>query len=286
MAKVYIDAGHGGSDPGAVKYVVERDVNLVMAMACDEYLKSHGVETMMSRTSNSQGTDINAMARAANNWGADLVLSIHNNADNAGGGDGFEVYYSVVGGTGKVLAQNIEAEVKKLGQNSRGCKTRKGSDGADYYGMIRLTNAPAVICEGFFVDNATDVKIADTAAEQKAFGQAYARGALKTLGIADKGAGSANSTAASSGTGAGGYVIGETYTLQDYMNVRSGPGTNYPVKQVSELTADGKRHATRAYGGATLMKGTAVTCLEVSGDWMRIPSGWVCCRQGSTVYIA
>ena len=33
MAKVYIDAGHGGGDPGAVKYVVERDVNLVMAQA-------------------------------------------------------------------------------------------------------------------------------------------------------------------------------------------------------------------------------------------------------------
>jgi hypothetical protein len=36
------------------------------------------------------------------------------------------------------------------------------------------------------VDNATDVKIADTVAEQKAFGYAYARGILKTLGIAEK----------------------------------------------------------------------------------------------------
>lgn len=184
MAKVYIDAGHGGSDPGAVKYVVERDVNLVMAQACNEYLKVHGVETMMSRTSNNRGTSINSMAEAANKWGADLVMSLHN---NAGKGDGVEIYYSIAGGTGKVLAQNIEAEIKKLGQNSRGCKTRKGSNGSDYYGMIRLTNAPAVICEGAFVDNATDVKIIDTTAEQKAFGYAYARGALKTLGIKDKG---------------------------------------------------------------------------------------------------
>lgn len=183
MAKVYIDPGHGGSQPGAVKYVVEKDVNLVMALACRDYLVVHGVEVKMSRTGDTD-TDINKMAAEANKWGADIVASFHN---NAGGGDGFEVYYSIVGGLGKTLAINIEAEVKKIGQNSRGVKTRKGSDGSDYYGMIRLTNAPAVICEGAFVDHATDVKIIDTKAEQQAFGYAYARGILKTLGIADKG---------------------------------------------------------------------------------------------------
>lgn len=83
-----------------------------------------------------------------------------------------------------------------------------------------------------------------------------------------------------------GYVVGQTYTLQDNMNVRKGPGTSHAIKQVSELTADGKKHATKTSGGATLKKGTEVTCLEISGDWMRIPSGWVCCRQGNEVYIA
>lgn len=82
------------------------------------------------------------------------------------------------------------------------------------------------------------------------------------------------------------YLVGETYTLQDYMNVRTGPGTNHSIKQVSELTADGKKHATRSSGNATLKKGTEVTCLEILGNWMRIPSGWVCCKQGSEVYIA
>ena len=179
MAKVYVDAGHGGTDNGAVKYVTEDKVNLVMALACRDYLKANGVEVKMSRTADTN-TSINTMAREANNWGADLVISIHN---NAGGGDGFEVFHSIVGGTGKTLAQNIEAEVKKLGQNSRGIKTKKNVSGKDYYGMIRLPNAPSVIVEGAFVDNANDVKIIDTEAEQKAFGVAYAKGILKTLGI-------------------------------------------------------------------------------------------------------
>ena len=181
--KVYLDPGHGGKQPGAVKYVVEKDVNLVMALACRDYLVANGVTVKMSRTGDTT-TDINKMVSEANTWDADLVVSIHN---NAGGGDGFEVYCSIVGGTGTTLAKNIEAEVKKIGQNSRGVKTKQGSDGSDYYGMIRLTEAPAVICEGAFVDHATDVKIIDTKAEQQAFGYAYARGILKTLGVADKG---------------------------------------------------------------------------------------------------
>lgn len=220
MAKVYIDPGHGGSDPGAVKYIIERDVNLVMALACRDYLNANGVSTKMSRTSNSTDTSINSMAREANSWGADLVISIHN---NAGGGDGFEVYHTVGGGRGKTLAQNIEAEVKKIGQNSRGLKTRRDTDGTDYYGMIRLTNAPAVICEGVFVDNATDVQIADTVDEQRAFGYAYARGILKTLGITDNGLPGASGSAATTG------AFKVKVTIKD-LYIRTGPGTKYATK--------------------------------------------------------
>lgn len=181
--KVYLDPGHGGSDPGAVKYVTEKHANLTMGLACREYLVAHGIDVKMSRTSDT-GTSITNMANSANSWGADIVVSIHN---NAGGGDGFEIYHSIVGGKGKTLASNIEAEVKKIGQNSRGLKTKKNSSGSDYFGMIRLTNAPCVICEGAFVDNPNDATQIDTIVEQKEFGYAYARGILKYFGIADKG---------------------------------------------------------------------------------------------------
>ena len=183
MAKVYLDPGHGGYDAGAVKYVTEKTVNLNMALACRDYLVANGVTVKMSRTSD-VATSLSGLCREANAWGADLAVSIHN---NAGGGDGFECYHHYGGGKGRILAANIEAEVKKLGQNSRGLKTKRNSSGTDYFGFIRLTSMPAVICEGAFVDNKTDVKIIDTVAEQKAFGYAYARGILKTLGIADKG---------------------------------------------------------------------------------------------------
>lgn len=215
--KVYVDAGHGGYDNGAVKYVTEDKVNLVMALACRDYLKANGVSVKMSRTTDT-GTSITKMAKAANEWGADIVVSLHN---NAGGGDGFEVYCSIAGGVGRELAKNIEAEVKKIGQNSRGIKTKKNTSGSDYFGMIRLTDAPAVICEGAFVDNKKDVKAIDTKAEQQAFGYAYARGILKTLGIKDKGldGGKSNSSAAE-------YKVKVTATA---LNIRAGAGTDHKI---------------------------------------------------------
>lgn len=178
MSKVFIGVGHGGTDSGAVGYIVEKDVNLNMAIACKNYLEANGVEVMMSRYKDEEDS-LNEEARECNAYGPDLAIDVHN---NAGGGDGFEVYHTIYGGVGKTLAENIEAEVKAIGQNSRGVKTRQGNRG-DYYGFIRMTKCPAVICEAVFVDNKADAKQADELHEQEQFGIAYAKGILKTLGI-------------------------------------------------------------------------------------------------------
>ena len=177
--KVFIGVGHGGSDPGAVGYLVEKDVNLTMATACRDFLTAYGVDVKMSRTKDEDDTVSQEVAEC-NAYGPDLAVDVHN---NSGGGDGFEVFHTIHGGTGKVLAQNIEKHVKAMGQNSRGVKTRQGSNG-DYYAFIRETVAPAVIVEGVFVDTKADAAQADTLAKQQAFGVAYAKGILDTLGIA------------------------------------------------------------------------------------------------------
>lgn len=176
--KVFIGVGHGGSDPGAVGYLVEKDVNLTMATACRDFLTAYGVDVKMSRAKDENDTVSQEVAEC-NAYAPDLAVDIHN---NSGGGDGFEVFHTIHGGTGKTLAQNIEKHVKAIGQNSRGVKTRQGSNG-DYYAFIRETVAPAVICEGVFVDTKADAAQADTLAEQQAFGVAYAKGILDTLGL-------------------------------------------------------------------------------------------------------
>jgi N-acetylmuramoyl-L-alanine amidase len=177
--KVFIGVGHGGSDPGAVaNNVREKDLNLSIALACRDLLVKHGVAVKMSRTKDENDT-LSSEIKECNAFSPDLAVDIHN---NAGGGDGAEAFYHYGGGKSKTLAENILAEIVKVGQNSRGAKIRKNSNGKDYYGFIRETSCPAVIVECAFVDNAEDLKILATEGKRQSVGEAIARGILKTLG--------------------------------------------------------------------------------------------------------
>jgi len=180
LKKVFIGAGHGGPDSGAIgkNGAKEKDLNLSIAKACGAVLERHGVKVRLSRTKD-EANPVSQEVAECNAFAPDLAVDIHN---NAGGGDGAEAFHTYAGGTGKTLAQNILAEIVKLGQRSRGAKTHTNSSGRDYYAFIRDTKAPAVIVECAFVDS-SDVEIIDTEAERVKMGEAIARGILKTLGI-------------------------------------------------------------------------------------------------------
>lgn len=182
--KVYLDPGHGGSDPGAVSGgLKEKGLTLTTSLACRDYLQANGVTVKMSRTKD-QENSLNGSCAESNKWKPDCHVSIHY---NAGGGDGAEVWHTIYksASQGDELGTCILNQLKKLGQQSRGLKTKKNAQGTDYFGAIRMTNAPAVIVECGFIDNATDRKLFDTAAEQKKIGQAIAKGILKWLGAED-----------------------------------------------------------------------------------------------------
>ena len=178
--RVYVGIGHGGSDPGAVANgFKEKDLTLSIGKYCNERLKQYGIETKISRTTDCDSS-INSKVSASNAFGADVCMDIH---INAGGGDGSEVYYSHTSAPGKKLAQSIVDAMSAIGQNTRGIKTRLSSSGNDYFGMIRDTDAPAVLVECAFIDNKTDLVIIDTEAERKVFGYAIADGVAKYLGV-------------------------------------------------------------------------------------------------------
>lgn len=180
--KVFIDLGHGGSDPGAVaNNLVEKDMTRATAYATKYELEEYDVETLLSRTGDTYPS-LSARAKAANDWGADLFVSEHY---NAGGGDRAEVIHSVANGVSKELAQNIINAIKtEIGQNigNPAIYSKKGSDGKDYFAVIRETKMPAVIVEPAFIDS-NDRFIVDTVGEQQAMGRAIAHGILATLGI-------------------------------------------------------------------------------------------------------
>ena len=173
MPKVFLSAGHGGSDPGAVANgLYEKSINLNTMIACREVLVKHGVDVVCSRTTDVDDP-VSQEVKEANASGADIAVSFH---ANAGGGDGFEAFYYGSSDKGKKLASLLEKHVKAFGQNSRGLKV------GNHLYFIKNTKMTAVLVESFFVDS-VDRKIGDTTAEQKAFGVTYAKAILEYLGI-------------------------------------------------------------------------------------------------------
>lgn len=63
----------------------------------------------------------------------------------------------------------------------------------------------------------------------------------------------------------------------DVLNVRTGPGTNYPIKKYNELTQNAKEQVMSKVGYAAngLVKGVECTVSEVQNNFGKIPSGWI-----------
>lgn len=176
MAKyiVFINAGHGGDDPGAVAYgLVEKSLNLTMALACRDELERHGVIVIMSRSKDENDKLVDVVSEA-NASGAIIALSFHN---NAGKGDGWEALINLNNAEAVKIAKLAEKYVKEIGQNSRGLKN------GNWLYFVANTDMTALLFEGAFLDNDTDNNIVDTIAKQKAFGVAHAKAVLEYLGI-------------------------------------------------------------------------------------------------------
>ena len=86
MARVFIGVGHGGSDPGAVGHVVEKDAALTIALAARAELQRYGVTVGISRTKDEED-GITEEVREANAFAPDIAIEIH---VNAGGGTGLK----------------------------------------------------------------------------------------------------------------------------------------------------------------------------------------------------
>lgn len=169
IRKIYIDAGHGGNDSGAIGYDsdgilhYEKTIALNISLQQARLFRYLGYEVRLSRNNNNSNPTLSQRTAEANAWGADLFISNH---VNAGGGSGIEVWHSIHGGVGKTCASAI---VEKLCLNknneyfnqtnfkSRGIKSRAGTNGDDYYHVIRESNMPAIIIEHGFMDNKSDL---------------------------------------------------------------------------------------------------------------------------------
>jgi N-acetylmuramoyl-L-alanine amidase len=173
IPRLYINPGHSNTDPGAVGYAVERELNVKVSNFMKEYLlANYVVEIRMN-----PGTmgNLYSICKDANDWGADLFVSNH---FNAAGGDGYEAL--VYSEQRRALGEIFEKYVEAIGQNSRGVKIRTGLV------VLRDTNMPAVLNEGAFVDNKKDIEDWNDDHELKKLGIAYAEAAAEYLKLEKK----------------------------------------------------------------------------------------------------
>lgn len=174
MAKIYIDAGHGGSDSGALgNGLKEKDINLAVSKRIEYHLKRHGHTLYMSR-SNDSTLSLAQRSSSANSTKSDIFVSVHCNASN-GQGLGLETYCYKFGGNGEKLARKIQDSIvsAKLYTKNRGVK--EGN-----FHVIRETSMPACLVELAFIDNVEDSKLLREKQEQ--FAVAITKGILSYFG--------------------------------------------------------------------------------------------------------
>ncbi|ADQ07371.1 cell wall hydrolase/autolysin [Caldicellulosiruptor hydrothermalis 108] len=164
--KIFIDPGHGGSDPGAIYTKVvngkkvtynEKDFNLDISLRLREKLKSLGYEVYMSRDKDVY-VDLYDRTRMANSLNADLFISIHNNAIDNSSVRGTMVLYKEKQQNGlisdKQFAQIVlESIVKQVGTQNKGIVERPN------LAVLRTSSMPAVLVEVAFGTNPQDLDL-------------------------------------------------------------------------------------------------------------------------------
>lgn len=111
MTKVWLDAGHGGKDPGALgNSLREKDITLSVTNKVAAILKRHKISVGQSRA-----TDIflslDNRAKQANSFNADIFVSIHTNAFTSPNAQGVEVFSYPGSSNGAKLSRAILSSV-------------------------------------------------------------------------------------------------------------------------------------------------------------------------------
>jgi N-acetylmuramoyl-L-alanine amidase len=199
---VALDAGHGGEDSGAEGLVQEAVLTEDTVEALEQLLRADGRFRIVLTRKEGETMSINDRKAKLQRAHADLILSIHGNAEETGDGYGFECYPSPPGRENYEISlrfgQNLAEAMEQAGARLRGDEgIRYGyyigeekwlteeTTVYDYptFGILEDMDCPAVLAEQCFITNAQDVEdFASPQGIQKA-AQAYYQAICHTLGI-------------------------------------------------------------------------------------------------------
>ena len=185
---VYLDAGHGGYDPGASYFgISEKSLTLAIQSRVKDKLEAEGYQVVTTRTSDTY-VDLTDRSRAANASESDIFVSIHINASGSSAAQGIETYYyqpyaeypSRINATyhanptrlsmSDTLANAIQSSlINATGAQNQGVKRQT-------FAVLRETTSPAVLLELGFLSNPQEAARLNTSAYQETLANAIVAG--------------------------------------------------------------------------------------------------------------
>ena len=185
---IYLDAGHGGYDPGASYFgISEKSLTLAIQSRVKAKLEAEGYQVVTTRTSDTY-VDLTDRSRAANASESDIFVSIHINASGSSAAQGIETYYyqpyaeypSRINATyhanptrlsmSDTLANAIQSSlINATGAQNQGVKRQT-------FAVLRETTAPAVLLELGFLSNPQEAARLNTSAYQETLANAIVAG--------------------------------------------------------------------------------------------------------------
>lgn len=182
---IMLDAGHGGTDPGALgkldgETINEKDLTLSITKKVKAILDSYGYKTAMTRT----GDTLPSLAerpQMANQMGCAMFVSIHINSATSPDAYGTEVYYSDENNGQKYnmisqeLAENVlETMIKKMGSYNRGVRMAN-------WAVTRRSNMPAILIEVGFISNENELRKMVSSSYQDKIATGIAEGIVNSV---------------------------------------------------------------------------------------------------------
>ena len=183
--RIVIDPGHAGRniDPGAVNAATglqEADVALRVSRMVEKYLLAVGYTVKLTRTEweQEETDDLSYRTALANEWAADVFISLHCNSAENPSAEGYEVWTSPGDTMGDALATSIYRQIADEFPDRKGRTDYSDGDPdkeSRFYVLVH-TDAPACLVEMAFISNEEEAALLADAAWQDRYARAIARG--------------------------------------------------------------------------------------------------------------
>lgn len=172
--KICIDAGHGGSDPGAVGLepfeLREKDVALAVSRELQGILEGRGHQIAMTREDD-RTLRLSERTELANAEQVDLFVSVHANSVASPDPEGIEVFHFPGSLRGNALAAAVMAQLARAFPDHRNRGVKQGN-----FFVLRHSVAPAILVETEFISNPRQLEFLADAVHQHRLALAIADG--------------------------------------------------------------------------------------------------------------